>query len=166
MDQIIYDSVIRLIKQLVDHYNTNIANRFTRPVLVQLPFDPVLWDQIKAITERYDQPGYKGHRIDDLYQQILALTKFVEVVRREVAPSLRYKIVGNYPDKMDRVVREMTINNFSDNLQIFANLIYELYTKLVELDTEASKGKIPVYKQYAELDDIKEKLLKYNEPVQ
>jgi len=153
---------VRLIKQLVDHYQTNISNRFIRPVLLQIQFDDVLWNQIESLTERFDQLGYQGYDIEELYRQIAALTKFVDAVRREVAPTLRYRIGNNYSDKTDKVLRDMAINNFSANLQVFAGFIYELYTKLVELDTEAakSKRKNPIYKQHTELDDIEEKLLK------
>jgi len=159
LEQITDDSVVRIIKQLGEHYKNNISNRFIRPVLLQLPFDEIFWGQVESLTERYGQTDYQGYHFDDLYRQIAALAKLVDAVRREVAPSLRYRIGSNFPDKMDKVLRDMTINNFSANLQVFAGIIYELYTKLVELDTEASKGKPPVYKQYAELEDIKEKLL-------
>jgi hypothetical protein len=162
LDLITDESVVRLIKQLVDHYQTNISNRFIRPVLLQIQFDDVLWNQIESLTERFDQLGYQGFNIHDLYRQIGALTKFVEAVRREAAPTLRYRIGNNYTDKTDKVLRDMAINNFSSNLQVFAGFIYELYTKLVEIDTAASKGKRPVYKQYAELNDIGEKLMPTN----
>jgi hypothetical protein len=162
LDLINDESVIRLVKQLVDHYQTNISNRFIRPVLLQIPFDDILWDQIESLTERYDQLGYQGYHIDDLYRKIAALGKFVYAVRREVAPTLKYRIGNNYSDKMDKVLRDMAISNFSSNLQVFAKLIYELYTKLVEIDTEAAKGKCPIYKQITELDDIEEKLLNTN----
>ena len=164
MDQITDESVVRLIKQLVDHYRTNISNRFIRPVLLQIQFDDVLWNQIESLTERFDQLGYQGYDIEELYRQIAALTSFVDAVRREVAPTLRYRIGNNFTDKTDKVLRDMTINNFSANLQVFAGFIYELYTKLVELDTAAAKGKRkgPIYKQHAELDDIQEKLLPTN----
>jgi len=159
LDHITDESVVRLIKQLVDHYRTNISNRFIRPVLLQIQFDDVLWNQIESLTERFDQLDYQGYDIEELYRQIAALTKFVDTVRREVAPTLRYRIGNNFADKTDKVLRDMTINNFSSNLQVFAGFIYELYTKLVEIDTEAAKGKSPIYKKHTELDDIKEKLL-------
>jgi hypothetical protein len=159
LDQITDESVIRLIKQLVDHYRTNISNRFIRPALMQLPFDDITWSQIESLTERFDQLGYQGYNIEELYRQISAMVKFVYAVRREIAPTLRYRIGTNYSDKMDKVLRDMAINNFSSNLQVFADLIYELFSKLVELDTEASKGKRPIYKQYEDLEDIEEKLL-------
>jgi len=159
LDQINDDSVVRLVKQIADHYKSNISNRFIRPVLLQLQFDDMLWVQIESMTERTEQLAYQGYHFDDLYRQISALTKFVDAVRREIAPTIRYRIGTNYSDKTDKVLRDMTIHNFSANLQVFASLIYELYNKLVELDTAASKGKRPVYKQYTDLEDIKEKLL-------
>jgi len=160
LKQITDESVVRLIKQLVDHYHTNISNRFIRPVLLQIQFDDMLWAQIESLTERFDQLGYQGYHIDDLYRQIGALAKFVYAVRREIAPTLRYRIGNNFSDKTDKVLRDMAIHNFSSNLQVFAGLIYELYNKLVELDTAATKkGKRPIYKQYAELDDIEDKLM-------
>jgi len=161
LDSITDESVVRLIKQLVDHYKTNISNRFIRPVLLQIQFDDVLWNQIESLTERFDQLGYQGYDIEELYRQISAMTQFVDAVRREVVPTLRYKIGTNFTDKTDKVLRDMAIHNFSSNLQVFASLIYELYTKLVEIDTAAVKGKRkgPIYKQHKELADIKEKLM-------
>jgi hypothetical protein len=160
MDQITDDSVVRLIKQLVDHYHTNISNRFIRPVLMQLPFDDILWSHIESLTERFDQLSYQGYHIEDLYRQISAMVKFVYAVRCEIAPTLRYRIGNNFTDKTDKVLRDMAINNFSSNLNVFAGLIFELYNKLIELDTAAApKGKRPIYKQYADLEDIEDKLL-------
>jgi hypothetical protein len=153
------ESVIRLVKQLVDHYHTNISNRFIRPMLLQIQFDDVLWNQIDSLTERFDQLGYQGHYIEDLYRQISALAKFIDAVRREVVPTLRYRVGNNFTDKTDKVLRDMAVHNFSSNLQVFGELVFELYNKLVEIDTETAKGKRPVYKQFAELDDIEEKLL-------
>jgi len=159
LDQITDESVVRLIKQLVDHYRTNISNRFIRPALLQLPFDEILWGQIESLTERFDQLSYQGFIIEDLYRQIGALTKFVYAVRREIAPSLRYRLGNNYVDKTDKLLRDLAINNFSSNLQAFSGLLFELYNKLVEIDTADAKGKRPIYAQYPDLDNIEEKLM-------
>ena len=148
-----------MIKQLVEHYHTNIANRFIRPALLQISVDDILWSQIESLTERYNQGGYQGYHIDDLYRQIAALGKFVDTVRRELAPSLRYKLENSFTNKTDKLFRDMAINNFSSNVQIFGGQIYELYKKLVEIDTAAARGKRPLYKQYAELNGIEGMLL-------
>jgi hypothetical protein len=158
LDQITDASIVRLIKQLVDHYRTNISNRFIRPALLQLPFDEILWGQIESLTERFDQLSYQGFNIEDLYRQLGALTKFVYAVRREIAPTLRYRIGNNYSDKTDKVLRDMAIHNFSSNLQVFAKLLFELYNKLIEVDEADAKGRPPIYTQYPDLEDIEGKL--------
>jgi len=158
LDQITDASVVRLIKQLVDHYRTNISNRFIRPALLQLPFDEILWGQIESLTERFDQLNYQGFNIEDLYRQLGALTKFVYAVRREIAPTLRYRLGNNFTDKTDKVLRDMAIHNFSSNLQVFAKLLFELYNKLIEVDEADAKGKRPIYTQYPDLEDIEGKL--------
>jgi len=157
---------MRLIKQLVNHYRTNISNRFIRPALLQLPFDEILWGQIESLTERFDQLSCHGFIIEDLYRQIGALVKFVYAVRHEIVPSLRYRLGNNYTDKTDKLLRDLAVNNFSSNLQVFAGLVLELYNKLVELDTADAKGKRPIYKQYPDLEDIQEKLTEDQEAMQ
>jgi hypothetical protein len=132
---------------------------------LQLPFDEIIWGQIESLTERFDQLSYQGFNIEDLYRQIGALAKFVDAVRREIAPSLRYRLGNNYTDKTDKLLRDMAINNFPSNLQVFAGLLLELYNKLIELDTADAKGKRPIYTQYPDLDDIEEKLMGTQEAV-
>ena len=48
----------------------------------------------------------------------------------------------------------MAINNFNSNLQVFADMLNELYVLLVELDKADSQGKKPLYLQLPELADI------------
>ena len=157
MEPINDDAIVRMIKQIVDHYHANISNRFIRPALLQLSVDDILWGQIESLTERYNQ--YQGYQLHDLYRQIGALCKFVYAARQELAPTLKYKIGNSYADKMDKLFLDMAINNFSANLQVLADQIYELYKRLVEIDTAASKGKRPLYRQYSELNDIEEVLM-------
>jgi len=53
----------------------------------------------------------------------------------------------------------MAINNFSSNLQLLADLLNELYIKLVDLDKQASGGHAPLYTQIPELQDIGRQLV-------
>jgi hypothetical protein len=48
----------------------------------------------------------------------------------------------------------MAVNNFSSNLQLFADLVNELYVSLTELDKAQAKGRRPLYLQMPELSDI------------
>ena len=145
--------IIRLIERIGEHYRTNISNRFIRPALLQLPLEKQSWDLIEILTEKAEQFRYQGFHLDELYRQIVAAARFVSLTRRELVPSLRNRLsgAGAGPDK---VLRDMAIHNFASNLQVFADLVNELYVKLVELDKQDAKGKRPLYMSIPELQDI------------
>jgi hypothetical protein len=143
-------SITRLIERISEHYRTNISNRFIRPVLLQLPFDNQSWDLIEDLTERANQ----GIHLDELYRQIAAAAHFVALVRRELIPGLRNRMARGDASSQDRVLRDMAVNNFASNLQVFADLVNELFIKLVEADKIDSKGHLPLYAQMSELSNI------------
>jgi hypothetical protein len=145
--------VIRLVERIGEHYRTNISNRFIRPTLLQLPLEKQSWDLIETLTEKIEQYRYQGFHLDELYRQIVAASRFVSVTRRDLAPTLRNRLSGG-PSSPDRVLRETAVNNFSSNLQLFADLVNELYVCLVELDKIDAKGRRPLYMSIPELNDV------------
>jgi hypothetical protein len=145
--------IIRLIERIGEHYRTNISNRFIRPALLQLPLDKQSWDLLDILTEKVEQYRYQGFMLDELYRQIAASARFVAAARRELTPGLRNRLSGD-SSSPDRVLRDMAVNNFASNLQLFADLVNELYIKLVELDKIDAKGRRPLYLSMPELQDI------------
>lgn len=146
-------NIVRLIEQIGVHYRTNISNRFIRPVLLQLQVDKYTWDQIEILTEKTELFRYQGFHLDELYRQIAACARFVEVARNKSNIKERLKAVP--ADGFDKTLREMAVNNFSSNLQIFADLLNELYINLTDTDKEAVTSKRPpVYTQISELRNI------------
>ena len=145
--------VIRLIERIGEHYRTNISNRFIRPALLQLPLEKQAWDLIEVLTEKIEQYRYQGFHLDELYRQIIACARFVSITRREMVPTLRNRLTGGGSGP-DRVLRDMAVNNFGSNLQLFADLVNELYVSLVELDKLEAKGRRPLYMSIPELKDI------------
>lgn len=143
-------SIIRLVDRIGEHYRANIASRFIRPSLRQLPFDNQSWDLMENLTERQDS----GIHLEELYRQIVAAANFVSLVRRDLLPGLRGRIAREDASGSDRVLRDMAINNFGSNLQVFADLIHELYMKLVEMDKAEAKGRMPLYAKMPELNNI------------
>jgi hypothetical protein len=144
-------SISRLIEQIGEHYRTNISNRFIRPALLQLPLDNQTWDLLEILTEK---ALHQGLHLDELYRQTIAAAHFVAVVRRELVPGIRNRISRSDATGQDRVLRDMAINNFASNLQVFADLVNELYIKLVEADKIDSKGHGPLYAQMPELSNV------------
>ncbi|MCL1929285.1 MAG: hypothetical protein FWG07_10915 [Treponema sp.] len=143
-------SIIRLIERIGEHYRSNISNRFIRPTLLQLPFDNQSWDLMEDLTEK---PPTQAIHLDELYREIVAAAHFVSVVRREL-PTIRSRVSRSDPSSMDRVLREMAVNNFASNLQVFADLVNELFVKLVDLDKANAKGHMPLHVKMPELANI------------
>jgi len=153
LDRIQDAGIVRLVERIGDHYRTNISNRFLRPALLQLQLDKMAWDQIEVLTEKVELFRYQGFHFDELYRQIVASARFVDIARRDMIPSIRSR-VGSGSSGPDRVLRDMAINNFASNLQLFSDLVNELFVTLVKLDQLAAKGRQPLYKQLPELNDI------------
>ena len=151
--------ILRQIERISEHYRANISNQFIRPALLQLSLDKTIWDQVETLTEKIDQFRYQGFHFDELYRLIAASAKFVNATRTDIAPTLRHRLGSGDTAPGDKVLRNMAINNFAFNLQIFADLLYDLYVKLAELDVESSKGRKPIYKQLPELADIGKQLI-------
>jgi len=143
-------SVGRLIERIGEHYRSNISNRFIRPILLQLAFDNQSWDLMEDLTEKPPNPTI---HLDEIYRQIAAAARFVAVLRREL-PDLRSRVNRMDHSSSDRVLRDMAVNNFGANLQVFSDLVNELYVKLVELDKAQGKKQAPVYTQMPELVNV------------
>ncbi|GBU28897.1 hypothetical protein R84B8_02459 [Treponema sp. R8-4-B8] len=152
MDRIKDPHIIRLLEQIGEHYRANIANRFLRPVLLQIQVDKNTWDLIEVLTEKMDLYRYQGFNLDELYRQIAACARFIEVARNKSTIKSKISLL---PPGHDKTLREMAVSNFSSNLKVFSELLNELYTSLVEMDKEdpGNKGK-PLYTQMPELYNI------------
>jgi hypothetical protein len=121
--------------------------------------DKLAWDTLEVLTEKLDQYRYQGFDVDELYRQIIAAARFISLIRRELAPGLRNRIAVTQASGPDKVMRDMAVNNFNSNLQVFADLINELYINLVELDKAEAKGRMPIYARMPELRDIGNELI-------
>jgi hypothetical protein len=152
--QIQNEQIVRMVERISDHYRNNIANRFIRPILLQLPLEKQNWDLIDMLTEKIDQFRYQGFLLDELYREIIAAARFIALARREIVPTLKRRIEKNGINKSDKVLQDMAVNAFASNLHLFADLIYELYISLVNLDKEDAKGFQPLYTRMPELQDI------------
>lgn len=150
--------IFSAIESIGEHYRTNISNRFTRRALSSMSLDPGSWSLIEELTEKVDNYRYQGYHLDELYNQVLALSRFVYQARREVAPNLKYTASsGAAPgtsSASDKVFRDMAINNFGPNLKILADKLNELYVKVAAIDKTQAGPRPPVYSQIPELHEI------------
>ena len=156
--QIKDEEVMNLIDSIGQHYRNNLGNRFVRSAFSVLPLDTKLWGLIESVTEKAEYYRYQGYHLDELYDRIIALARFVYHARRELQPQLRARLStyssGPGPSGNDRILRDMAVNNLESNLSILADLVNQLYTRVVELDVQKAIGREPVYKSVRELDEL------------
>ena len=146
-----------LIETISQHYQTNIANRFTRRALSTMTLDAGCWHMIEELTEKVDNYRYQGYHLDELYAQILALARFIYQARRQVAPNLKFMATSGQGQKItdsDRVFRDMAVNNFGSNLKILADYLNDLYLKVVNMDKDAAGDKQPAFSRIPELKEL------------
>ena len=83
-DRIIAEIIVRIGR----HYNENIATRFLRPLFAQILSNIDLSRHIVDLTEHSDDFVLQGFHLDDLYYDIIALARFIYLVRRDVLPNI------------------------------------------------------------------------------
>jgi len=150
---------MRMIERLGEHYKTNISNRYIRPALLQLSLNKTTWDNVENLTEKSEQYRYEGFHFNELYRQIAATARFIVATRREVAPSLRYRLNDGSATGPDKVLRDMAVNTFSANLELFSKMLCELYVRVKDIDSINAKDKRPLYQQTPEFDDLEDLIL-------
>ena len=149
--------MFRIIERLAEHYNANINNQYLRKAFVNLTIDRVGWERIDRLTTISDYDRAQGFSFMELYERILSMARFIGKSRQEVQPSLRRLLGGRSgagsfdPEKL-RI--DMAISNFGSNLSVLADLLNELYLKVVELDKQSHNAKSPVYTRIPELKNI------------
>jgi len=154
--QIKSPEVFAAIEAIGEHYRSNISNRFTRRAISSMILDASTWSQIAEMTERVENYRYQGYHADELYAQILAMSRFIYHARKDLAPNLRTLASGGRDTVAgsDTVFRDMAIANFGPNLKILADKVNELYVKVVAIDKESAGAKGPIYSQIPELKEI------------
>jgi hypothetical protein len=150
-------AIFSAVESIGEHYRTNISNRYTRRGISSMTLDAGTWSQIEELTEKVDNYRFQGYHLDELYSQILAMSRFIYQARRDVLPNLRFFTSSSRVEKAsasDKVFSDMAVNNFGPNLKILADKVNELYVKVVAIDKESAGPKGPVYSQLPELKEI------------
>jgi hypothetical protein len=145
--------VFARIEKIGEHYRANIMNRYTRRALQAIPLDPGSWSHIETLTEKIDDYKYQEYFFEDLYSQIIAVSKFIFHARTDIQPRIRY-LAAEVSHPTDKVYRDLAVNNFAANLKILADLVNELYIKVVAVDKSLSGNKAPSCSKMPELKEI------------
>ena len=157
-DRIIAEIIVRIGR----HYNENIATRFLRPVFAQILSDIDLSRHIVDLTDHSEDFVLQGFHLDDLYFDIMAMSRFIYLSNRDILPNISSLTEANTKTATaDKVYRNMAFSNLGPNLNILASMVRELYQATLEYDKKnATNGKI-VARRIDGLSDV-ERLLAYS----
>ena len=147
------------IRQISEHFRTNIANRFTNRALSGfIPSDLSSHGLLALLTERVEDYNLHGLHIDDLYLSILAAARLVGELRSRVLPNIRALVYSDstigQSAPTDKVMRDMAISNFGGNLRLYSTKLAELYALVEAYDISNSGGKAPVKNRFPELNNL------------
>jgi len=146
------DNVMNLIERISYHYQINITNRILRPVILQIYLDDRTWSNIEIFTEKFETYRFSGYYLDELYRQLAACARFVDAARNSM-DSIKSRLKTN-PNAPDKIYRDMSANNFPNNIKHFAELLSGLYTLLLDIDKKKSGNNLPVYTQIKDLERV------------
>ncbi|MDR0451677.1 MAG: hypothetical protein LBH15_01380 [Treponema sp.] len=148
-------AVLQMVERLGEHYRANIDTRFIRTALLQIPLEKNQWDLVEDLT-KVDQLRSQGYVLENLYRELAAAARLVSVARRNLLPNIRNRVltVGSGSGS-DRILRDMAVNAFGTNMDIFEKMVQEIFAALVQMDKADHKhGRRPLYNQMPELADL------------
>jgi hypothetical protein len=148
-------AVLQMVERLGEHYRANIDTRFIRTALLQIPLEKNQWDLVEDLT-KVDQLRSQGYVLENLYRELAAAAKLVSVARRNLLPNIRNRAMAvGSGSGSDRILRDMAVNAFGTNIDIFEKMVQEIFAVLVQMDKADQKhGRRPLYNQMPELADL------------
>jgi hypothetical protein len=144
-----------MVEKLGEHYRTNIDTRFIRNALLQVSLEKSQWELIEDLT-RANQSRFQGYMLENLYRQLAAAAKLASLARRDLVPNIRNRVsVVGSGSGSERILRDMAVNAFGTNVDIFGQMINQIFAVLVKLDkADRRNGRRPLYAQMPELSGL------------
>ena len=143
-----------LVDRLGEHYKANIYSQFLKNSLVRMQLETGDWDKVNSLVDVPEYTRLQGFRFMDLYEQILAMARFLRTARAEVLPGLGASVGRTQLNDQQAILRNMAIGNFGSNLRIFADMLNEIYVHTVALDKQEHSGGRPDLERLPELKEI------------
>ena len=153
--QIKDQETMSLLEGLADHINNNVRNRYLRPAMQTMNISDREWALIDSVSEKSEYYRLQGYHFDELYERLHALAHFVRSADENLRPRLRQILHGSAGSAQDRVVRDMTINNFPANLDILRDSLIRVFRHVARIDEESHPGQPPAYRRSGIREDLK-----------
>ncbi|RKX78940.1 MAG: hypothetical protein DRP87_04835 [Spirochaetes bacterium] len=149
--------IYKMIEKIGEYYRSNINNRYLRPALLRLELSSSDWEHIDNLTSETEYKLIREYSFVELYERILALARFVSLVKKEVLPNLRTysgSLKTSAMNEREKVLFNIAFSNLPSNLGVLSDLLNELYLKTIELDKSMHPSQKPDFERISELKEI------------
>jgi len=159
---IVKDSdIIRAIEELGEHYRSNINNKYIKKAFLNLTLDISDLNRITGFTEKADYPMAHEYGFAELYENLLALARFIREVNSIILPNIRALVgtAGGGMDEKEKIIQEIAVNNFPSNLGILSDMVHRIFLMVYELDKESNKNSRTFFSRNPDLKSIGQLLI-------
>ena len=155
-DKNIHDIIGRLREQ----YNVFFSNQFIKYYLLDSKISRSIWINIEDLMNARQEYQVVGYELEKLYEQIMSFTSFFQTIKKEVLPRMMEEAQRRMTKMAtdSKILFRMTLDNAPGNLEIFNELVTELFIAVRDADTLKNGEEKALYKKLPFTKKIEEVL--------
>jgi len=143
------DKVIHnIIEKLYNQYHIFTDNQFINYYMLEakIPKNDLMDIEDLINSNKYYEA--EGYDLNKLYEQILSFTFFLSEIKNEILPKIINESVvrRNKMSPDNKILYKMTLDNIPANLNMFYNLIIELFNNIKKIDEKINEKDDILYK--------------------
>ncbi|UCB47288.1 MAG: hypothetical protein JSV25_07730 [Spirochaetota bacterium] len=140
-------NVQNVIDRLREHYNIFFSNQFVKYYLLDSKIPRSVWMHIEDLMNARQEYQIVGYELETLYEQILSLTSFFQTIKKEVLPRMMDEAQRRMTKMAtdSKILFKMTLDNAPGNLDIFNDLVTELFIAVRDADTQKNGEEKALY---------------------
>ena len=138
-----------IIDKLREHYNVFFSNQFVKYYLLDSNIPRSVWIHIEDLMNDRQEYQIVGYELETLYEQILSFTSFFQTIKKEVVPRMMDEAHSRMAKMAtdSKILFKMTLDNAPGNLDIFNDLVTDLFVAVRDADTQKNGEEKALYKR-------------------
>lgn len=155
-----YNNITELIERLHEHYNVFFSNHFVKYYLLDSKIPKSVWVSIEDLMNSTKDSKVSGYELEALYEQIMSFASFLQTIQKEVVPRMMNEAQRRMTKMAadSKILFKMTLDNAPGNMEIFHDLITELFMAVREADTLKNGEEKTLYKKLPYIKEIEQTL--------
>jgi hypothetical protein len=153
-------NVSDIIDRLREHYTIFFSNQFIKYYLLDSKIPRNVWISIEDLMSTGQEYKIVGYELETLYEQILSFASFCQTIKKEILPRMMDEAQRRMAKMAtdSKILFKMTLDNAPGNLEIFNELVTELFVAVRDADTLTNGEEKALYKKLSVTKKIEEVL--------